>query len=101
MYVSKQILDQINAIDPMALYAWGVRNISVGKVDGRNEGVILHGVKGSKTKGKTSIMVILNALDLYTIKMYRHKRYAEIELVREIPGVYAEDLVKTIDELVG
>lgn len=102
MYVSKQILDQINAIDPMALYAWGVRNISVGKVDGRNEGIILHGVKGSKTKGKTSIMVILDeALDLYTVKMHRYKRYAEIELVREIPGVYAEDLVKTIDELVG
>jgi len=102
MNVFKQILEQINAIDPMALYAWGVKNISVGKVDGQHEGIILHQVKGSKIKGKTSIMVVLDeALDLYTVKMYRYKRYAEVQMVKEIPGVYAEDLVRTINELVG
>jgi hypothetical protein len=99
MEVANTILQQIKALDFWALGAWGAKDYIGGKVDGKHEGVKFR-VNGSKTKRGSWLMITLNAWDTYDIKVYRIVK-ADVKYDHEIEGIYAEDLVRIIDGIVG
>lgn len=94
MNTAQIIVSQIRAIDPMALMAWGARDLV-------NMG---NGVK-FKTSGMTPwkgwVYVRYNeGRDLYEIDFFRLRK-AEIKMDCTLDDVYAEDLVRVIDDFVG
>lgn len=100
MNVAQTIIDQIKAMDRMALMAWGARGFVGGKVDGDNDGVMFK-VNGTKTKRGSKIMVVLNeGKDLYEVKLF-HIYKMTVKYDATETDVYAEDLVEIIDSMVG
>lgn len=94
MNTAQIIVSQIRAIDPMALMAWGARDLV-------NMG---NGVK-FKTSGMTPwkgwVYIRYNqGRDLYEIDFFRLRK-AEVRYDQQIEDVYAEDLVRIIDSVVG
>ena len=92
--VAKEILRQIKAIDRWALGAWGAKNL----VAGEN---MLKFKTGGMVKWKGWVMIEYDyGKDLYNLKFYKI-RGTKVNYTKEIDGVYAEDLVRLIDEVVG
>ena len=88
------IRDQIKAIDPMALFAWGAKDM-VAMRDGlkfKSSGMV-------KWKGYVYVKYD-EGQDLYNIDFFKIRKY-EIKYVEQLQGVFAEDLVNTIDSVVG
>lgn len=94
MNTAQTILSQIKALDPMALFAWGAKDL----VNMSN------GLK-FKTSGMTTwkgwVYIKYNeGRDLYEIQFFKVRK-AEVITDNEVEDVYAEDLVRTIDSFVG
>lgn len=94
MTVGKTIIFQIRRIDPMATFAWGMKN-AVYMSDGfkfKTSGLV-------KWKGYVYIKYDYGS-DLYNVEFAKIRKY-EWKTQKTVEGVYAEDLVRVIDEQVG
>ena len=90
MSIAKIINQQINAIDRMAFFAWGVKE----KFD---TGTSLKFKSTGMTAWKGWVEVKYNeGTDLYDIDFYR-VRAGTIKMDKQVTDVYAEDLVSNID----
>jgi hypothetical protein len=93
MNIAQTILSQIKALDPMALFAWGAKDL----INMEN------GLK-FKTTGITPykgyVYIKLNGKDLYDIQFFK-VRNLEVKTDKVVEDVYAEDLVRVIDGVVG
>lgn len=94
MNIATTIRDQIRAIDPRALMAWGAKDL-VGTQHG------LRFKTSGLTRWKGFVHVELDAgADLYNITFFRVRKMRRV-VDKHIEGVFAEDLVRLIDEQVG
>ena len=90
MQIAKTILQQIKAIDPMAMMAWGAKDM-VALTDGlrfKSSGMV-------KWKGLVSVKYD-EAMDLYNLEFGRIRKY-EYKIDEKIDGVYVDQLVELID----
>lgn len=94
MTVAQTILSQIKTIDPRATWAWGAKEF----VDMRD------GLKfktSGMVKWKGYVYVRYNAAtDLYDIEFFRIRNF-EVKIDKQVRDVFAEDLVRIIDGVVG
>lgn len=92
--VAKTIVSQINAIDPMALAAWGARdkNYTDDTFQFKSSGMV-------RWKGFVDIKYNYGS-DMYDIKFMR-VRNMEVKVDKEVEGVCAPELVRVIDSQVG
>jgi len=94
MTIAQTILSQIKTIDPRATWAWGAKNF-VDMGDG------LKFQSSGMVEWKGHVYIRYNeGTDLYDIEFFRI-RNAEIKPVKGVTDVFAEDLVRVIDEVVG
>ena len=94
MSVAKTILEQIRTLDPMAMPAWGAKNL-VDMGDG------LKFQSSGMTRWKGHVHVRYNqGSDAYDIDFFRI-RGGNIITDRKETYVYATELVRTIDAQVG
>lgn len=93
MTIAQIINQQINAIDRMAFFAWGVRQ----KID---TGTGLQFKSTGLATWKGNVHVKYNeGTDLYDIDFFRI-RGGVVKMDKQITDVYAEDLVANIDSQV-
>lgn len=90
--VGMTIMSQINHIDKHAMLAWGSKNLVFFKKG------LQFTVSGPKFKGK--IIIELNGRDLYDISFGKVVKL-EWKVSKKLTDVHVEDLVKTIDGVVG
>lgn len=90
--VSKIIMSQINALDKFALASWGAKNY----ISSPNS--LTFDVRGSKFRGK--VIIKLNRRDLYDIE-FGTIRKMEYTVKQTTKGVFVEQLVNSIDNVVG
>jgi hypothetical protein len=94
MSVAKIILQQINAIDPRAIWAWGAKDFVATSLG-------LKFKTSGMVKWKGYVHVKYNeASDLYDIEFYR-VRGAKLITDSVLSGVYCDMLVDIIDGQVG
>lgn len=94
MSIATIIRDQIRALDRWALGAWGAK-------DFLNMGDGLKFKTSGMVRWKGYVYVKYDhAQDLYNIDFFR-VRNADIKYDRRLVGVFAEDLVLRINEVVG
>lgn len=90
MSIAKTILSQIKTIDPRAMWAWGAKDL----VDFGNG---LQFRTGGMAKHKGLVQVKYDGgSDLYNIDFLKIKKGLPT-VVKSVEGVFAEDLVNTID----
>ena len=94
MTIAQTILSQIKTIDPMATFAWGAKDLV-------NMGDGLKFKTSGMVKWKGYVYIKYNeGTDLYDIEFFRI-RNCEIKCDKGMTDVFAEDLVRVIDEVVG
>jgi hypothetical protein len=93
MNTAQIILSQIKALDPMALFAWGAKNLV-------NMGDGLKFKTTGMTPYKGYVYIKLNGKDLYDVQFFK-LRNLEVKTNKIVEDVYAEDLVQVIDGYVG
>ena len=94
MSIANTILSQIKEIDRWALGAWGAKSL-VDMGDG------LKFKTGGMVKWKGWVYVQYDyGRDLYDITFFRIRKL-EMKVDNKLEGVYAEDMVRLIDEQVG
>ena len=91
--IGKTILAQINAQDKWAMASWGAKNKMTFK-----EGVQFD-VKGSKHRGR--VIIALDKHDLYNIEIGKVVPGPAWKSIKKVKGVGVENLVKTLDDLIG
>jgi hypothetical protein len=94
MSVAKTILNQIKTIDAMAMFAWGAKDL-VDMGDGlkfKTSGMV-------KWKGYVYVQYD-EGRDLYNVIFAQLRKFEWVER-NKVEGVFAEDLVNTIDNQVG
>jgi len=94
MNTAQIILQQIKTMDPMAMHAWGARDL-VNMGDGlkfKTSGMV-------KWKGYVQVKYD-QGQDLYNIDFFKI-RGAQLKMYKQVEGVFAEDMINTIDEVVG
>ena len=94
--VGKTILSQIKSIDKWALQAWGAKDFVTSK-DG-----IQFEVRGSKHRGR--VIIALNRNDLYDIeigKVVSKQGSIDWKSIKKIKNIGVENLVSTLDNLIG
>jgi hypothetical protein len=90
MTIAKTILTQIKTLDPMALFAWGAKDLV-------NIGNGLQFRSSGMAKWKGNVVIRYNeATDLYDIEFIRI-RAGVIKKDASSEGVFAEDLIRFID----
>jgi hypothetical protein len=92
--VAQIILSQIKQLDPMALFAWGAKDL-INMGDGlkfKSSGTV-------KWKGYVYIKYD-EGQDLYNIDFFKIRKY-ELVYTDQLEGVFAEDMVRLIDGVVG
>ena len=92
--IASTIRDQIKAIDPRALWAWGVKPksyYSLGEDEDRLGGLQFDPSNCPHVK-QGRVLIALNGLDLYD------RVLKEVETVKD---AYAEDLVPILDRILG
>ena len=88
------ILSQIKTIDPMALFAWGAKDLL-------NMGDGLKFKTSGMTPWKGYVYIKYDeGKDLYQIQFFRFRKM-EVKYDKTVDDVYAEDLVRIIDDFVG
>ena len=105
--VANTILKQIKALDKMALMAWGAKNLMAGssgfEINGKHYGPGLQmDVRGPKHKGR--IIISLNhSTDTYDIfaLTIRMGTQVSFKVKAHESDVYAEDLVRILDSIIG
>ena len=90
--VSKIIMSQINALDKWALSSWGAKNY----ISSPNS--LTFDVRGSKFRGR--VIIKLNKRDTYDIE-FGTIRKMEYTVKQTTKGVFVEQLVNAIDNVVG
>tara|TARA_Y100000034_G_C6762785_1_gene339841 strand:- start:155 stop:787 length:633 start_codon:yes stop_codon:yes gene_type:complete len=108
--VADTILRQIRAMDRWAIGAWGAKNVFAFKKGvhfGLTKAVgpgIQMDVRGSKHKGRV-LIGLDEGRDLYDIVLYTLRRSKKnplgIKLKSVTRGVFADQLVSTLDDLIG
>jgi hypothetical protein len=94
MNVAQTILSQIKTLDPMALPAWGAKDLM-------NMGDGLKFKTSGMTPWKGFVYVKYNPVpDLYEVQFLRIRKM-EVKMDKVVQDVYAEDLVSIIDKFVG
>ena len=94
MTIAQTILSQIKTIDPRATWAWGAKEFV-------NMGDGLKFKTSGMVKWKGYVYIKYNeGTDLYDIEFFRI-RNCEIKCDKGMTDVFAEDLVRVIDEVVG
>ena len=94
MNVAQTILSQIKTIDPMALPAWGAKDLM-------NMGDGLKFKTSGMTPWKGYVYVKYNPVpDLYEVQFFRFRKM-EVKMDKVVEDVYAQDLVSVIDNFVG
>ncbi len=94
MNTAQIILSQIKTIDPMAMFAWGAKDLV-------NMGDGLKFKTSGMTPYKGQVYIKYNeGRDLYEIQFFRI-RNAELKMDKIVEDVYAEDMVGIIDNFVG
>ena len=94
MNTAQIILSQIKALDPMALFAWGAKDLV-------NMGDGLKFKTSGMTPYKGQVYIKYNeGRDLYEIQFFRIRK-AELKMDKIVEDVYAEDMVGIIDNFVG
>jgi len=94
MNTAQIILSQIKRLDPMATFAWGAKDlINMG------DGVKFKSTGMVKWKGYVYIKYD-EGQDLYNIDFFQIRKL-EIKYTKQLKGVFAEELVLLIDEVVG
>jgi hypothetical protein len=94
MSIAHTILNQIKTIDPRATWAWGAKEL-VAMADG------LKFKTSGAVKWKGYVYVKYNqGNDLYDIQFFRLRNF-KIVNDKQYNDIYAEDLVKIIDTVVG
>lgn len=94
MTIAQTILSQIKTIDPRATWAWGAKELV-------NMGDGLKFKTSGMVKWKGYVYIKYNeGTDLYDIEFFRI-RNCEIKCDKGMTDVFAEDLVRVIDEVVG
>ena len=95
MSVAKTIRDQIVTLDRSALMAWGAKDLTT---TGCGFGLRF------KTSGlvtwKGYVTITLNANDLYDIEFTRVRK-TKVIVDSRVEDIFADMMVKTIDEVVG
>jgi hypothetical protein len=94
MTLAQTILYQIKTLDPMALFAWGAKNLV-----SMEDGLKFQTSGMTPFKGHVYVKYVYGK-DLYEIQFFRVRK-AEIKMAAIIEDVYAEDLVRVIDGFVG
>ena len=94
MTIAQTILDQINCIDRMAMPAWGATELT-----DMRDGLQFKTTGMTPFKGFVYIQY-KPCPDLYNIT-FLQVRKGEVKIRKITVDVYAEDLVRTIDEFVG
>lgn len=94
MTIAQTILSQIKTIDPRATWAWGAKELV-------NMGDGLKFKTSGMVKWKGYVYIKYNeGTDLYDIEFFRI-RNCEIKCDKGMTDIFAEDLVRVIDEVVG
>lgn len=94
MTIAQTILSQIKTIDPRATWAWGAKELV-------NMGDGLKFKTSGMVKWKGYVYIKYNeGTDLYDIEFFRI-RNCEIKCDTGMTDIYAEDLVRVIDSVVG
>ena len=94
MTIAQTILSQIKTIDPRATWAWGAKEFV-------NMGDGLKFKTSGMVKWKGYVYIKYNeGTDLYDIEFFRI-RNCEIKCDKGMTDIFAEDLVRVIDEVVG
>ena len=93
MSIAKTILEQIKIIDPMAIWAWGAKDM-VAMEDG------LRFKTTGMVKNKGYVTIKLNGRDLYDIEFGKIRKF-EYKVSKREEDVFAEDMVNFIDSMVG
>ncbi len=94
MNTAQTILSQIKTLDPMAMFAWGAKDLV-------NMGDGLKFKTSGMTPYKGQVYIKYNeGRDLYEIQFFRI-RNAELKMDKIVEDVYAEDMVGIIDNFVG
>lgn len=93
------IYSQIKTMSPLAMVSWGTKELVVLK-DG------LQFKSSGMVKNKGIIQIKLNGSDLYDVSFGKVRKYKEInnygyKQIKKVTNVFVEDLVDTIDEMVG
>jgi hypothetical protein len=94
MNASQEILYVIKTLDPWAMGAWGAENLT-----DMGDGLQFKTTGMTPWKGHVYIKYVYGR-DLYEIQFFRIRK-AEIKMAKVIEDVYAEDLVRLIDDFVG
>ena len=90
--IGKIILNQINSIDKWALASFGAKNYVYHK-DG-----VQFDVRGSLFRGRITIK--LNKRDLYDIEAGVIRK-AEYKIKKTEKNIYVEQLISTLDNIIG
>lgn len=94
MTIAKTILSQITTIDPMAMPAWGAKDL----ID-MGDGLKFKSTGMCRWKGQVYVRYNRGA-DAYDIKFFR-LRAGNIKVDKTVEHVYATELVSVIDAQVG
>ena len=98
MSIAQIILDQINALDPKAIFAWGTsKAISIEEVEDEHLGGLKLTIQNNPNiKEVATLEIILNGSDLYDIKIFSPLKeyYHDVDF-------YCGDLVDIIDQVAG
>jgi hypothetical protein len=94
MSVAQTIRQQINAIDRMAFFAWGVKTMIA-----NTNGLQFKSTGMARWKGWVDVKYN-EGTDLYDIDFFRF-RAGKLIMDRKVADIFAEDLVATIDSQVG
>jgi hypothetical protein len=117
---AKTIIQQINGLDPMAFSAWGTSALTSFSCSEDDLGSLRFTVRNcSNFKGTAFIKVTLDFNDTYTVRLYKHRNHTKalkakmladefvytedefINVLAQESGVYFDQLVDTIDRIVG
>ena len=94
MSIATTILNQIKAIDPRAIWAWGAKDFVATK-----NGLLFKSSGMVRWKGYVHV-TLDEAQDLYNIEFYK-MRGVKRTVAASVEGVFADQLVELIDSQVG
>lgn len=92
--IAKTIVGQLRALDKWAMASWGANQL-LALEDG-----LQFKVRGSKIKAGGHVQIRLNAMDTYDVKLLR-VRGTSVKEVSRVDGVYVDQLVEVLDDMIG
>lgn len=103
MNTAQKILDQIKALDSTLLVSIGAKGFLSAKADGTNKGYLQFKVSNCyNVSNGTNIRITLEYNDTYTVKAFTVRKVGlEDNIIAEIKDICSDNLVITINEIVG